>query len=271
MGLFSKEPTESTFWTHIETFRWVIIRSFAVTFSIAIVAFLFKDFVFGQIILAPANNDFITYSVLCKMGDYLSIKDLCPDIQTLKIININLASQLFVHLSMSFYIGLIVAVPYLMAELWIFAAPALYKNERMPAIKSIFAFVVLFFTGVLLAFYVIFPLTVNFLGTYQIDKSVENQISLNSYIDTFLTLILMMGLVFELPVVAYFFARIGILKNSFLKRYRKFAFVVILVAAALITPSTDIFTMMLVAVPLYLLYEFSRLVVKKVERTTDNG
>jgi sec-independent protein translocase protein TatC len=266
MVLFGKTPKESSFWIHIEVFRWVIIRSFILTFGIAIVAFLFKDFVFGQIILAPANNDFITYSLLCRLGDFLSIQDLCPEIQMLKIININLASQLFIHLSMSFYIGLIIAVPYIMMELWIFAAPALYKKERTPAIKSILAFIGLFFIGVLLAYFIIFPLTVNFLGTYQIDKSIENQISLNSYISTFLTLILMMGLVFELPIVAYFFAKIGVLKNSFLKRYRKFAFVIILVAAALITPSTDIFTMMLVAVPLYLLFEFSRLVVKRVEQ-----
>ncbi|MDR3287725.1 MAG: twin-arginine translocase subunit TatC [Prevotellaceae bacterium] len=266
MSFFEKTPKESSFWVHVEAFRWLIIRSFAITIVIFIVVFLFKDFVFGQIILAPARNNFVKYSFLCKLGIVLSMPELCPEIQELKIININLASQLFVHLSMSFYIGLIIAIPYLMAELWMFAAPALYKNERTPAIKSIFAFVVLFFIGVLLAYYVIFPLTVNFLGTYQIDKSVENQISLNSYIDTFLTLILMMGLVFELPIVAYFFAKIGVLKNSFLKRYRKFAFVIVLIAAAFITPSTDIFTMMLVAVPLYLLFEFSRLVVKKVEQ-----
>jgi sec-independent protein translocase protein TatC len=192
--------------------------------------------------------------------------NLCPEIQNLTIININLASQLFVHLSISFYIALIVAIPYLVLELWFFVHSALYKNEKKIAIKSIIAFVGLFFIGILIAYYIIFPLTVNFLGTYQIDSDIANQISLNSYISTFLTLLLMLGLVFEMPIVAYFFAKIGVLTANFFKKYRKIAFVLVLVLAAFITPSTDVFTMMLVAIPLYSLFEISRLVVKRVEK-----
>jgi sec-independent protein translocase protein TatC len=154
----------------------------------------------------------------------------------------------------------------LLIEFWLFASPALYSNERKPAVKGIISFVFLFFTGVIAAYYVIFPLTLNFLGTYQVSQSVVNQISLNSYIDTFLTLIFMLGLVFEMPIVAYFFAKIGILTSSFLSKYRNFSIVIILVAAAFITPSTDAFTMILVAIPLQMLYELSRLVVKNVEK-----
>jgi sec-independent protein translocase protein TatC len=258
--------TEGTFWSHIEVLRWMIIRCFIVVITIAIVAFLFKDFVFDDIILAPCNNNFITYKTLCLLGQKTGMTSICPNIQDIKMININLAAQLFTHISISFYIGLIIAFPYLMIELWMFVSPALYKKEKGPAIKGTLAFAILFFIGIFIAYYVIFPLTLNFLGSYQVSKTVVNQISLNSYINTFLTLIFMMGLVFELPIVAYFFAKIGILSSSFLSKNRKYAFVIVLVAAAFITPSTDVFTMMLVAVPLQLLYEISLLVVKKVER-----
>jgi sec-independent protein translocase protein TatC len=255
-----------SFWTHIEALRWVLLRCVVVVFGIAVVAFFLKNFVFDQIILAPCQNNFITYSVLCHWGKLLSMPSLCPEIQNITIININLAAQLFTHLSISFYIGLIIGFPYLMIEFWLFASPALYPKERKPAIKGAISFIFLFFIGILIAYYVIFPLTLNFLGTYQVSLSVENQISLNSYISTFLTLIFTMGLVFEMPILAYFFAKIGVLTSDFLSKYRKFSIVIILIAAAFITPSTDVFTMLLVAFPLQFLYELSRFVVKKVEK-----
>lgn len=256
-----------SFWAHVEVLRWLLIRCFIVIIAIAIVAFFLKDFVFDHIILAPCNNDFITYSLLCRLGTMLSMPGICPEVQNITIININLAAQLLTHLSISFYIGLIIGFPYLIIEFWLFVSPALYPKERKPAIKGAVSFVVLFFTGVLTAYYLIFPLTLNFLGTYQVSVSIANQISLNSYISTFLTLLFMMGLVFEMPIVAYFFAKIGLLKSSFLSKYRKISIVIILILAAFITPSTDVFTMLLVAIPLQLLYEVSRWVVKKVEKT----
>lgn len=262
-----KQSENLTFWGHIEKLRWLIVRCFIVVFGIAIATFLFKDFVFDDIILAPCNGDFVTYRVMCRLADAIGMPSLCPQMESIEMININLAAQLFTHISISFYIGLIVAFPYLIIELWLFVSPALYSSERKPAIKGIIAFSVLFFTGIFIAYYIIFPLTLNFLGTYQVSESVANQISLNSYISTFLTLMFMLGLVFEMPVAAYFFAKIGLLTNSVMARFRKIAVVVILVAAAIITPSTDIFTMMLVAVPLFLLYEFSRIVVKRIEKS----
>ena len=255
-----------SFWSHVEALRWVLLRCIVVVFGIAVVAFFFKDIVFDRVILAPCQGSFVTYAVLCRLGELLSIPSLCPEIQNITIINIHLATQLFTHLSISFYIGLVIGFPYLIIEFWLFASPALYSKERKPAIKGTISFIILFFIGILTAYFIIFPLTLNFLGTYQVSESIKNQISLTSYINTFLTLIFMMGLVFEMPILAYFFAKIGILTSSFLSKYRKISIVVILIAAAFITPSTDVFTMLLVAFPLQFLYELSRFVVKKVEK-----
>ena len=247
-----------TFWGHVEVFRWMLIRCIIVVFGLAVAAFCYKDFVFGQLILAPCNADFVTYRLFGKLG-------LVANVQQIDLININLASQLMTHLSISFYLALVVAFPYLIVELWFFVKPALYSNEKRPAVIAILAFFVQFFLGMALAYYLIFPLTFNFLGTYQVSAKVVNQISLTSYIGTFIGLMFVMGLMFEMPIVAYFFARIGVLKSAFLRRVRKVAVVLVLVAAAFITPSTDVFTMCLVALPLWLLYEFSIVVARKAE------
>ncbi len=247
-----------TFWGHVEVFRWLLIRCIALVFGLAVAAFCYKDFVFERIILAPCNADFITYRLLSKIG-------LVANVQHINLININLASQLMTHLSISFYLAVVVAFPYLIVEVWLFVKPALYHNERKPAAVAILAFFFQFFLGMALAYYLIFPLTFNFLGTYQVSAQVVNQITLNSYISTFIGLMFMLGLVFEMPIVAYFFARIGVLRSSFLRRGRKVAVVLVLVAAAFITPSTDIFTMCLVALPLWMLYEFSIIVARKAE------
>lgn len=253
---------DKTFWGHIEVFRWVLIRCFVVVFVVAVAAFCCKDFVFGSIVLAPCRADFITYRWFAAIG-------LAAPMAPTDLININLASQLMTHLSISFYLAIVVAFPYLIAELWLFVKPALYSNERRPAVVAIVAFFFQFFLGVALAYFLIFPLTYNFLSTYQVSDMVVNQISLSSYISSFLGLIFTMGLFFEMPIVAYFFARIGVLRSSLLRRWRKVAFVVVLTAAAFITPSTDIFTMCIVALPLWLLYEFSIVVARKAEPAED--
>ncbi|MCL2413015.1 MAG: twin-arginine translocase subunit TatC [Bacteroidales bacterium] len=255
-----------SFWSHLEALRWVLVRCVCVVFGIAIAAFLLGDFIFDRIVFAPCSADFVTYRFFCQLAAWLSMPGICPSIEEINIININLTAQFFTHLSISFYIGLIIGFPYLIVEFWYFILPALYPHERKPALKGAVSFVVLFFVGVLTAYFLIFPLALNFLGTYQISESVPNQISLNSYISTFLTLIFMLGLVFEMPVVAYFLAKIGFLTSDFLTKYRKHSIVAILILAAFITPSSDIFTMFMVALPLQLLYELSRLVVKRVEK-----
>lgn len=248
-----------TFWGHVEVFRWMLIRILVLIFGVAVAAFCYKDFVFEQLILAPCNDDFVTYRILATLGIHVNVGQI-------ELINIELASQLMTHLKISFYLALVIAFPYLVVEAWLFVKPALYTSERKPAIVAIAAFFLQFFLGLALAYWLIFPLTYNFLGTYQVSARVVNQISLSSYIGTFIGLLFMMGLVFEMPIVAYFFARIGVLRASFLRRWRKVAVVLVLVAAAFITPSTDIFTMLLVALPLWLLYEFSALVVRRTER-----
>jgi sec-independent protein translocase protein TatC len=261
-----KSPTNKlSFWEHVEVMRWMLIRCAMVVFGLAVVVFCLKDFIFNTLILSPCNADFITYEWLCKLAAFCQMPSLCPQIESIELININLSAQLFTHISISFYIAIIVSIPYLMLELWLFLSPALYKKEIKPAIKGALWFTILFVIGLLLAYLIIFPLTLNFLGTYQVSERVINQISLNSYINTFLTLLFMMGLVFEMPVVAYFLASIGVLTSNIMSKYRKVAIVIVLTASAFITPSTDIFTMLLVAIPLQLLYEFSRIVVKKVE------
>lgn len=252
-----------TFWGHVEVLRWMLVRCLLVVFGIAVAAFCYKDFIFERLILAPCNADFITYRLLQRLG-------MAAGIGQVELINIDLASQLMTHLRVSLYLALVVAFPYLVVELWFFVKPALYTYERRPAVLAVVAFFFQFFLGMALAYWLIFPLTFNFLGTYQVSVRVENQISLSSYISTFLGLMFMLGLVFEMPVAAYFFARIGVLSASFLQRWRKVAVVLILLAAAFITPSTDVFTMCLVALPLWGLYEFSALVVRRVGSSSDS-
>ena len=189
---------DKTFWGHVEVFRWMLIRCVIVVFGLAVVAFCYKDFVFERLILAPCDSNFATYKLLSGIG-------LVANVGQIELININLASQLMTHLSISFYLALVVAFPYLIVELWLFVSPALYKSERRPAVVAVLAFFFQFFLGVALAYFLIFPLTFNFLGTYQVSARVENQISLSSYISTFIGLLFMMGLVFELPIAAYFF------------------------------------------------------------------
>ncbi|MBP5327074.1 MAG: twin-arginine translocase subunit TatC [Bacteroidales bacterium] len=259
------------FWGHVEVMRWALIRSLVVVTALAVAAFCFKEIVFDGIVLAPCASDFVTYRALCRLGDLIGIDGLCFATGSIEMININLASQLMTHISISFYLAVIIAMPYIVTEAWLFVSPALYNNERRPARFAILAFFIQFFLGLALAYFIIFPLTYNFLGNYQVSESVVNQISLNSYISTFIGMLLIMGLVFEMPVVAFFFAKIGALRGEMFKRFRKIAIVAAAVLAAFITPSTDVFTMMLVALPLYLLYEFSAVVVRKVEKKTIKG
>jgi sec-independent protein translocase protein TatC len=179
-----------------------------------------------------------------------------------KLVNINLASPFFIHISTSFWMSVVVSIPYLLFEIWGFIKPALYENEKNNVRTALGIGTVMFFLGVLLGYFMVFPLTLRFLATYQISKEIVNQISLNSYIDNFMMLILMMGLVFELPLVTWLLAKVGLVSKSFLRKYRKHAIVVIFIVAAVITPTGDPFTLSVVAIPLCLLYEMSILIIK---------
>jgi len=241
-----------TFWDHLDELRKALFRSVILFLALMVVIFLNKTLVFEKIIFAPADSDFILFRLLKNFSEPFK----------LDLINIELSSQFFTHISVSATLALIFAVPFILHQLWTFVKPGLYEKERR-AINLSFAFAaVLFFLGVLVGYFFVFPLTVRFLGTYQVSELVENQISLKSYISMFTRLILIMGLVFEMPALVLILSRIKILSKRVMKRYRKHAFVALVIIAAIITPSGDAFTLFVVSAPLYLLYEFSVLICR---------
>ncbi len=244
-----------TFWEHLDELRKVLFRSAIVIFVLMIVVFLNKSFVFDKIILAPANEDFFLYKYLPGFEGF-----------NLDLINIELSAQFFTHISVSMALATILAVPFILYQFWSFVKPALYENERK-AVRKAFGFAsILFFIGVVVGYFFVFPLTVRFLGSYQVSAAVVNSISLKSYISMFTQLILIMGIVFEMPALALILAKLGIISASLLRKYRKHAFVILLIASAIITPSGDAFTLMVVAAPLYMLYEFSILICRGINK-----
>ena len=253
-----------TFWEHLDELRKVLFRSAVVIVAFMAVIFMAKDFVFNTVVFAPIDSDFVLYRCIDKFLAMMGMPQLPPF--DLDLINIDLSAQFFIHISTTFYLSLVLAVPFIIYQLWRFVAPALYENEKRAA-KAAFAFSgVLFLLGVMVGYFLIFPLTLRFLGTYQVSYEVANQISLQSYISMFTWLILIMGVVFEMPSLAVILSKIGILTKSFLKKYRRHAFVVMLVLAAFITPSGDPFTLMAVGLPLYGLYELSILVCRDIDQ-----
>ena len=245
-----------TFWEHVEVFRKVVFRCLAVWLVCAIAAFCFKDALFS-VLFAPSTSDFILYRGLCWLAERLSMPALCPGDFAIEFINIELASQFTTHLQVAVIMGVLVAFPYLIIQLYGFIAPALYTQEKRYSILLIFFGVLLFALGVLLNYFVTFPFAFRFLSTYQVQEMVVNQIALKSYISTLLVLSLLMGILFEIPIIAYFLAKLGLIDKPLLVQYRKHAIVVLAILSAVITPTADIFTLLLVTVPLYLLYELS--------------
>lgn len=254
------DTQEMNFWDHLDELRKVLFRIAIVVLLLSIITFLYKELVFN-IILAAHRSDFIFYQWLNQLGEWLSMPSIHVDDFAVELINIELTSQFFIHMSTAFYVGLLLATPYIIYQIFSFISPALYEKERKVSIKVIVSAFVLFITGVLLSYFVIFPLSFRFLATYQVSDIVANKISLSSYIDTFIILTLMLGAAFEIPVLAYFFAKLGFISPAFLRQYRKHALVAILIVAAIITPTSDVFTLLLVSVPMYALYELSIYVV----------
>ncbi|MBR4391929.1 MAG: twin-arginine translocase subunit TatC [Bacteroidales bacterium] len=254
----SKDADQLGFWEHLEVLRHCLFRILAVTLVAGIVAFCFKNLLFS-VVLAPKSPDFITYRLFERL-----VGPLQPF--QVDLINIELAQQFILHMKMAFWMGFIVVSPYVIYVLFGFVAPALYESERRHAVKAVAGGYVMFLLGVLLNYFLIFPLTFRFLGTYQVDPSVTNVISLESYISILLMLSLTMGVIFELPVLCWLLAKLGMMKAAFMKKYRRHAIVVVLVVAAIITPTGDAFTLTLVSLPIYLLFELSVLIVKRTER-----
>ncbi len=260
---------ELTFWDHLDELRRVLFRVLGVWFVLAIGYFIAMPYLFDNVILAPCHNDFVFYDLLRWIGQELDLKDeFFTQEFHVKLININLAAPFFVHMSTAFWMSVVTAAPYIFYEIWRFVSPALYPNERKGVRKALGIGTVMFFIGVSLGYFMVYPLTLRFLSTYQLSAAIENQISLNSYIDNFMMLVLCMGLAFELPLVTWLLSLLGLVHKTFLRKYRRHAVVIIVIASAIITPTGDPFTLTVVAVPLYLLYELSILMIK--DKKTDD-
>ncbi|MDR3297124.1 MAG: twin-arginine translocase subunit TatC [Prevotellaceae bacterium] len=256
------EPREMSFWDHLEALRHTIFYALAAVAVCSVAIFFFKD-TLTSLIFAPQNSNFIAYRALCQLAQMLDFAMLCPEAFSVEIINTRLASPFFTHMTASIYAGLVLALPVVLWLLWRFVAPALYLRERRFGKPLLAACVALFDAGVLLGYFVVFPLAFRFLGTYHFGDEVVNRIDLSSYMSIFYTTLLAMGLVFEMPVLAYSLSRIGIIHKAMLKKYRRHAIVVITVLGAIITPTSDPITLMLVSVPMYLLYELSIKVTRR--------
>ncbi len=248
-----------TFWDHLDVLRGSLLRMAVVTVACAVVAFAFKDAVFAAI-LAPKHDDFILYRLLAGVSGWLA--DGSPSSFHVELINTGLAEQFKIHVKTSLYVGLMAASPYCLYELFRFVSPGLYPKERRYGVRAVVSGYVMFLLGVALCYFLIFPLTFRFLGTYQVSPDVENLITLQSYMDTLLVMCFLLGILFELPIVCWVLGKLGILRRTFMRRYRKHAVVVILVVSAIITPTSDIFTLCIVALPICLLYEVSTFLVK---------
>jgi len=254
---------EMSFWDHLEELRWMLFRVVIALIIFAITTFIFMPWIFDTVILGPAKADFFLYEYMCQLSQVFPFfPDFCGGSVTIDMINIDLTAQFFRHISTSFWISVILICPYILFELWRFISPALYDHEKKN-IRWVFLFgSIMFFIGCSVGYSVIFPMALRFLYTYSLSDVIHNQLSLDSYMDNFLILVLVMGLVFEMPLVSWLLSQFGILKKSFFKQYRRHAIVVLLIAAAIITPTGDPFTLALVFFPLYGLYEFSIFFVK---------
>lgn len=252
-----------SFWEHLEELRGHLIRSAAALLIFSIVAFINKKIIFDYVILAPKDPQFITNRFFCKVGEWLSLDGLCVGNFELLLQNINMSGQFMMHMYISFVAGLVVSAPYILWEFWRFVKPALHTKEKKYSKGAVLASSGLFITGVLFSYFIIVPLTINFFGTYQISESVVNQINLDSYISTIVSVTLATGLVFELPILVYFLTKIGILTPSFMKKSRKYMLVIVLTISAIITPP-DVFSQILVSFPLLGLYEASIWISKRV-------
>jgi sec-independent protein translocase protein TatC len=255
---------EMTFWDHLEELRWMLFRCLGAVMLLGIAFFIFMPQIFDAVVMAPCFGDFPVYRLFCEITRHFTTdSSFCDNGFQIQIINIRLASQFLIHMRTSFLFALIFSFPYILFEIWKFVAPALYDKEKGSFRLAFSLASVLFYSGLCIGYFLVFPITLRFLAGYQITSLVVNQLALDSYIDTFISMNLIMGIVFELPMLAWALSKMGLVKRSFFTQYRKHAIVVLLILAAVITPTGDPFTLMIVALPLYLLYEISRLLVKK--------
>lgn len=259
MSTREKSNEQLTFGEHLEILRKMLLRIIIVVVIIGIVIFSFKKVTFN-ILLAPHNSDFVTFRVIEDLLHSIGCDFTFPEYDTL-LISTELSSQFMTHITVSCILGVLFASPYVLYELFKFISPALYQHERTYSYIVACVIYFLFVIGLLMTYYVIFPISFQFLANYQVDENIKNTITLDSYVSTFTTLTFLMGIVFQLPVIVFVLGKMGLVTVQLLKRYRPYAFILIMIIAAIITPP-DLFTLVIVTIPIYCLYELSIIILK---------
>ena len=258
---------EMSFFEHLEVLRWHLIRVAIAIFIFMGLAFAFYDFIFDDIIMGPLRTDFWTYRMMCQIGEKFNMgPDFCVDHIPIVLINTQLAGQFTLQINSSLLIGVMLGFPYLLYEIWRFVKPALSDIERKSAQGFVFYASMLFIIGVLFGYFIISALSVNFLANFQVSDEVSNQIMISSYLSSVATISLGTGIVFELPIVIFILSKVGVMTPAFMKSTRRYAFIIILIIAAIVTPTPDIMTMLAVTFPLLLLYEISIIISEQVEK-----
>ena len=265
------QEKEMSFLDHLEELRWHIIRSTIAIIAAATLAFLGKSFLFDELIFGPTKTDFFTYDFLCRASSIIGYDSFCNTAFDFEVQSRTMAGQFSAHIWTSITFGFVIAFPYMLYEFWKFVSPGLYTKERKNSKGFIFFSSLLFFIGVLFGYYVICPLSINFLGTYSVTDQVHNDFDLNSYIGLVRASVLASGFIFELPIIIYYLTKIGLVTPQFLKNNRKYALVIVLIIAAIITPP-DVASQIIVAIPVIILYQvsilISKIVIKKQKRKT---
>lgn len=262
---YKDEEEGMSFLDHLEALRWHLFRAVSAVLIFTVGAFIAKDFVFGVLILGPSKVDFWTYRMLCDLGNYVGIPALCINDLPFTIQSRQMTGQFSMHMTSSLVVGLIAAFPYLFYEVWRFISPGLYAKERNAARGAVFFVSFLFLSGALFGYYVLTPMSINFLANYQLDPSIANEFDITSYVSTLSMLVLASAIMFQLPVVVYFLSMSGLVTSKMLKSYRKHSMVVILILSAVITPP-DVISQLLIAMPILVLYELGILIAKRLEK-----
>ncbi len=262
---------EMSFFEHIDVLRWHLIRSAIAIIVFAVLAFVYYDVLFDSIIMAPKKSDFWTYRMLCDLATRFHWGDgFCVKTIPFTIINTQMAGQFTLQMNSALLSGVVLGVPYMLWELWRFIKPGLHLKEQKSASGFVLYASILFALGVLFGYFVITPLSINFLANYQVSVEIQNQITIDSYLSTVATLTLGSGIVFELPMVVYVLSKMGMMTPQFMRKYRRYAIVINMIIAAIVTPTPDILTMLTVCFPLLLLYEISILISARVRRRMNN-
>ncbi len=260
---------EMSFFEHLEVLRWHIIRAVIAVTVFAILSFSFYDFIFNEIIMGPKNLDFWTYRMMCKFGALLNLDGFCVERIPFNIINTELAGQFMLQINSCLLMAVALGFPYLLFEVWLFIKPALTDLERKSANGFVLYATILFVIGALFGYYIVVPLSVNFLANVSLSDEITNQITIDSYLSTIATLTLGCGVIFLLPILIFILSKLGLMTPQFMRASRRYAIVIILIIAAIITPTADVITLLTVSAPMFILYELSIAVSARVKKQRD--